>query len=435
MSRSPDRINSRRGLFSSVKFYLLLSSLMVCSSAAAQTAGPIIERCTPTRGAAKSVLEVAGYRLGAEDMAKVKVYFIRGQLRLSAGMSGTSSTTNDVQGGPQTLDVIVPEKITPGEWQMLIEVRGQKTAPVPIQITEWTPPQLERLSHTRAQRGDVISIYGSNIHIDDEIELTDAQGQVRRFSAGADSSGTGFTVPADLPEGELTVRVGLTVNGADSFSQPLKLVVTSGPLPLELWGSAMDPVAPGQWADLVFNSTKTLEQSERTEVEFRQGEQLVIAPTQQPDAARVRVRVPVALAPGAVELRTRTWRDGVASEWSEPQAYRLLDAPVSPLVEALEVGAEPRQIHLWEGPDRPRSFDAHAGEAIIFRGRFYMEHAGELRVTLRGPGGQLSLPAVDVERGFQVQLPANVRRGNWRLSIEDATTGKGSQLPVVMRVN
>lgn len=99
------------------------------------------------------------------------------------------------------------------------------------------------------------------------------------------------------------------------------------------------------------------------------------------------------------------------------------------------MGAEPRQIHLWEGPDRPRSFDAHAGEALIFRGHFYVANAGEMRVTLRGPGGQLSLPAVDVERGFQVQLPANVRRGNWRLSVEDATTGKGSQLPVVMRIN
>lgn len=325
MSRSPDRINSRGRLFSSVRFYLLLSSLISCSSAAAQTAGPIIERCTPTRGAAKSVLEVTGYRLGAEDMAKVKVYFTRGHLRLSTWVSGTSSTANNLQGGPQTLEVLVPEKITPGAWQMSIEVRGQKTAPVPIEITEWTPPQLERLSLTRAHHGEIITIYGSNFHIDDELELTDAHGRASRFAVGADHYSTAFTVPADLPEGELTVRVGLTVDGVDSFSQPLKLTVTSAPLPLELWGDSMDPVAPGQWADLVFNSTKTLEQSGRTEVEFRQGEQLVIAPTQQPDAARVRVRVPVALAPGAVELRTRTWRDGVASEWSEPQAYRLLE--------------------------------------------------------------------------------------------------------------
>jgi len=425
---------SYRALFSLVSGLLLsplISNPLFATRAAAQDAPPVIERCTPARGSVNSVLELAGYRLGAEDTAQVKAYFAQGEARLPARTGGTSYVTNDVKGGAQTLEVFVPEGVTLGSWEIVVEVRGQSSAPAAVEIVEWVPPELERVSPSLPQPGEIVSIYGTNFHVGDEIELSDSLGNVYRFESGASAHSVGFTLPTEMPEGTAVVRVGTSKNGVGSFSRPLTFSVTSGPAPLEVWACWMKQVAPGQWAELAVTSLKPLEGAERVEVEFRQEGRLFVVETRKGDSPRV--RVPEALAPGAVELRARTWREGLASEWSDAHTFRLLDRLAPPSVEVIEVGAESKPVFLWEGPDRPASFGARPGDALVLRGHFPVATARELRVTLAGPEAQLELPPVDTERGVLIRLPRGIRGRDWRFVIS-ATDGTRSQVPITMRV-
>ncbi|HMF57763.1 MAG TPA: hypothetical protein VK619_15580 [Pyrinomonadaceae bacterium] len=411
--------------------YAILSMTAFLFPAGAQNSGPLLERCAPRRGAVNSVLELEGYRLSAEDTSKVKAYFIRGSVKLTARIGGSHYVTNDLRGGEQSLEVIVPEDVAPGQWQVLVEVYGQRSAPVAVEIAEWEPPLLDHLTPERVGPGELIWVFGTNFHRDDEIEITDSLGNVHRFDSGASAQDVAFDVPKNMPEGSATVRVGITREGVGSFSQPLSFVVTSGPVPLELWSNGMKPVAPGQWANLVVTSTEPLEHSERTEVEFSQNGQHLVVETLNPRS--LHVHVPAALAPGAVELRTRTWQEGLVSDWSKTIAYKLSEHPVPFQVDVIEVRNKP--VFLWEGPDRPTSFAAHPGDTLIFRGDFTVATADDLRITLDGAGGQLSFMPVDVEAGVSITLPHNIRRGDWRFTFLETDNGMRARVPVVMRVD
>ena len=97
------------------------------------------------------------------------------------------------------------------------------------------------------------------------------------------------------------------------------------------------PVAPGQWLDLVVTSEMPSKDAERVEVAFRQKNQLLILPLEDPK--KLRVQVPAALFPGSVEIQTRTWVAGEASPWSAPVDFRLLDKPAASKVNSLKIRA------------------------------------------------------------------------------------------------
>lgn len=414
--------------------YLFLIALFgLLGRASAQNPGPVIEHCDPSSGSVNSVLECDGFRLGAEriDSEKVKAIFARDNLRIVGRIGGSQNVTNDIQKGPQSVNVTVPESVTPGPWQLIIEVGGRSSNPVTIEIGEWTPPKLSGVMPPKVSPGQVVWLYGSNLHINDEIEITDALGHVRRFSSGASARSTAFTVPKDAPDGEVSVRVGLA--SRNSFSESVKFVVTSDPIALELWANEMTKVAPGQWTNLVATSLKPLKDADGVEVEFRQGEQVVIQPTLKPGSTHV--QIPAALKPGSVELRTRTLRRGFVSEWSKSIVYQVLERPVGPFVGTIEMGDKGKPVFLWEGPDRPTSFEVQPGYELTLRGNFPVAGPNQLLVTFQRSSEQFSLTPVEAEReGLLLNLPKDLKTGDWKLSISDLDSGITALIPVIMHV-
>jgi hypothetical protein len=271
---------------------------------------------------------------------------------------------------------------------------------------------------------------GGNLHVNDEVEITDALGRMRRFASHASGGSIGFAVPGDMPVGQASVRVGLA--SKNSFSEPLTFVVTTNPTALTLW-EEMAKVAPGQWTNLVVTSLKPLEGADGAEVEFRQGEQVVIEQTLKPGS--LHVRVPATLKPGSVELRTRTLRRALVSEWSKSIAYQIAERPIAPWVWAIEMGDKASPVFLTEGPDRPTKFDVEPGYDLTLRGNFPVATPNQLLITFQSSTDQFSLTPTEGEReGLLIKLPGDLKPGDWKLLISDLESGIIATIPVTMHV-
>lgn len=395
---------------------------------------PEVISCTPNIASVDSVLELTGYRLVVDDPNDEKIFFIQGGKSYKSWSGGSTSVTNDSQGGQQELDVNVPEGVKPGPCQIIIEVRGRRSEPVMVEIVDWTPPILNHPSLERAMPGDTVWVFGTNFHVNDEIELTDANGKTRRFESGASADSIAFQIKDDTPDGPLTVRVGNKHYSNGQYSLPLTITITRAPLPLELWTDMMRSVAAGQWVDLTVTTLKPIEHGERIEIAFRQGDRPpVISAVTGPD---LHVRIPPELKPGDVQLQTRTVREGVASDWSKVETYQISEERVTPFVDAIEINGE-RSINLWPGPDKPESFKASAGARLVLHGQYTVGDVGALAVRLDGSGGQVVLTTAKEEkdsRRIKVELPQDLPSGDWHLTVINPEDKTETTVPVVMHI-
>ena len=354
-----------------VLFLFLTCALLTASPFAAQTKeakgeAPVVNDCSPRSGAVNSVIELEGFRLEPDEPQSVKAFVIQNGIEIPARTGGGSSVTNDRLNGPQTLEVILPEAVVPGPAQIVAERNGFRSAPVTITITEWTLPVIKQITPATGPPGMVVNVECENFHINDEIELTDGEGRlVKRYESGGSSGGTAFVVPKDFPEGVLRLRIGNRKFGKGQFTPPVELIVTNEALPLELVAESTEPVAPGQWIDLVIWSLAPIKHSERTEISFKQAGREIIVNMPRPQ--RPRVEVPAVLSPGEVQVQGRTWRNGRPSTWSTPVTLQLADKPVKPYVQALRLEKE-SWVQLWPGPDRATSFTAAPGDLIVMNG-------------------------------------------------------------------
>jgi HEAT repeat protein len=249
------------------------------------------------------------------------------------------------------------------------------------------------------------------------VQLTDARGAQWRIATGVSPLEIVFMLPDEVADGEATVRVGRSEAGVDRLSPPVTFVITSDPLPLDTLAVAlMTPVAPGQWTDLVKGHATNFEvrRADRVEIEFRQGDVALIGRATGPDG--VHVQVPGRLAPGLVTVRTRTWIEQVASEWSSPTAFRVLERPVPPSVTVIQAG--PIRNLVWSSGDAAPAFVlARSRDALVLCGHFPVAQAANLRVQLKGTRETLDLPATDVDGGVRIKIPAQATPGDWRLAI------------------
>jgi hypothetical protein len=407
------------------------------SSLPRQSLPPEVIDCAPCAGAVDSVLKLTGYRLVVSDPNDEKIFFIQGDKSYKSWSGSSRSEANDSQGGRQELDVNVPEGLKPGPCQIVVEVRGQRSAPVTVEIAGWTPPVLDHPSLERAMPGDTVWIYGSNFHVNDEIELTDANGKTRRIESGAQAETMAFQIKDDTPEGPLTVRVGNRHYGNGQYSLPLVIDVTRDPLPLELWTDLMRSVAPGQWVDLSYTSGMPLEQAERVEVEFSQGGRQIVVPTLGPRT--MHVSVPPELQAGDVRLRTRTWRGGVASDWSKAETYQVSGRRAAPVVQIIRIktGENTKDVGLWPGTDKPEDFEAKAGETLFLLGQYPVADVERLEVRLDGPGGRVVLTVsrdgLD-SRILKMSLPEDLQPGDWRLTVISPEDKVEAEIPIVMHI-
>jgi len=417
---------------------LLTCTLLMASGAAAQTSeAPVINEW-PHSASVNSVIDLKGFRLGSDEPEAVKTFVIQNGIQIPARNGGGVSITNDRLNGPQTLAVFLPDEVVVGAAQIVVERSVFRSAPVTINITEWTLPVIKQVIPTSGPPGTSVHIVCDPFHIDDQIELTDREGRpVTNYGGGGASDGTAFGIPEDLPEGVLTIRIGNRKFGKGQFTPPVEFVITNEALPPKLMPEWIKAVAPGQWLDIQVSTLETLKHSEQTEVSFKQAGREIIV--NAPLAQRPHVEVPAVLLPGDVEVQVRTWRNGRSSSWSEPVSLQVADKRLPPYVQSLRHENQ-NPVDLWPGPDRAKRFNAAPGEVIVIQGQFPVAGADSLKVLLVRPGEVVELDVTDANEKaqwfseVQVKLPANIGGGNWQMILR-AIDGTEHIVPIPIRIS
>ena len=379
---------------------------------------PRVTSLQPQIALPNSEVAVSGYGLGLEDSSTMTVLFVRDKVEHLATISGSGRALNrDPNRGIQEIYVVVPEAVTPGNWQLVVDVKGRRSAPAAIAITTVEPAVLTGVSPERPHPSQIVDLSTSRpAQIGDQVDLVDARGGRWRIATGVTSHEVSFKLPDEVADGEATVRVGRTRDGVDRFGPPLTFVITSGPLPLAGVALGMAPVAPGQWTDLLRDRLveDQLRRADCVEVEFKQGEVAVIGRPIGPDG--VHLQVPTAMKPGLVSVRNRTWIEQTVSEWSAPVEYRVLASRVSPSIDSIEAGPV-RSLVWWSGDASPAFVAAKPGDALVLRGHFPVAGAAELRIQMRRAGRTLDLSPANVDGGVRVDVPRDAAAGDWRLLI------------------
>ena len=328
-----------------------------------------------------------------------------------------------------------PADLTPGRGEIVINSNGRRSAPVAVEIVEAAVPQLTGVSPAQAHPAQGVLLTSKTpAQVGDVVEITDRRGRLWRIATGASALGISLTLPDDVADGEAGIRLGRSVNGAERFSAPLRFLVTSGPLPLKSLAVAlMRPVAPGQWTDIVKDHEIEFEvrRVDRIDVEFQQGAVTEVTRATGPD--RVHVRVPPRLKPGLVSVRTRTWIERAASEWSAPATFALLERAAAATITSIEAGPI-RSLVWWSGDAALAAIEARPGDALVLRGHFPVASAAALRVQVRGPHATLALAATDVDGGVRVVLPSQASSGDWHLVVGTKDGKSPSQEVTTVRV-
>jgi hypothetical protein len=398
-----------------------------------KSTGPVVEAWEPKMGSVDSVIYLSGLRLYAAHWDKTKAFFIQKGVELPARTAGGWSNLNNESNGPQTLMVIVPEGVAPGQAQVIVELDGRRSIPAIVTITEWKLPVIERLNPASGAPGTLVRIEGEGFHANDEIEITDASGK----PINVNLSGQVFGIPEDALEGIITVRLGNRKYGKGQYPKPITFTVTNEPLPVELLTDDTVAVAPGQWLDLQISNSKPLTRSELTEVAFKQGGRTIIVATPKP--FRPHVAVPSVLSAGEVELQLRTWRAGRPSQWSEPGTLELADKPVAPLIETIGP-TKGNWVSLTPGPDRKTSYTASAGDEVVLGGLWPVADASKLKVLFVRPGEVITTTATESDEketwfgNVRVRLPESMGVGDWRMIVRSETDGTQAEVPIPIRV-
>jgi len=386
---------------------------------------PAVTEIDPAVTTPNAILKVSGYAFGTYPR---RVFFRRGGVERAGVVSGGFGPGFGPETDPdtylQTLGVQVPADLTAGRWEFVIVVNGRESAPVFVDIVENADVELTGISPPRPHPSQWVFLHSRTptARLGDHVQLIDARGRQWRLGTGVQLLGPeiaiGLVLPDEIADGEASIRIGRDEHGVENLSAPIRFVVTSGPLPLTTSiVVCMKPVAPGQWTDLSKDWDTEFEVThvDRVDVEFRQGDFSAISRATGRDG--VHVWVPSRLKPGPVALRTRTWIDRTASEWSAAAMFTVVERKVAPTIYNIMDGRF-RNYAWWAGdPLAPLVINARPGDALELHGHFPVANAGDLRVQLRGPRRTVDLRRTDVERAVRVQLPPRLSSGDWRLVV------------------
>jgi hypothetical protein len=354
-----------------------------------------------------------------------------------AATSSSGGSIADPDGTVQYLEVVVPQGVTPGWAQLTVETVAGRSAPVTVRTTDIAETVITGISPPRPHPAQMVLLATLRpSQIDSTVELIDASGKLWRPQTGVSSRDISVLLPDEVAEGEATVRVRRTENHVESFSAPFTFFVTAGPLPLKPSAVAlMTSVAPGQWTDLVddYEIGFEIERADQVDIKFTQGDVVVI--NQTTGRSRMHVQVPITVTEGPVSVRTRTWIEQTASEWSVPATFRVRARPVAPSVSWIDAGPS-RRLVWWTGTNSPALVRVQRGEALTLMGFFPVARVTDLRIQLTGLHETYDLaPNLEVIGGVQIEIPAQTSAGDWRLVIDTAEGLTSPQEVTTLRVN
>jgi hypothetical protein len=323
----------------------VLLSLCFCVAAIGQDGSPEAQapeliRTTPAIASPGTAIDLEGLRMGAGPRStnpvivfedQIHIYFVQGGVEHPAERTGSSWDNTDLNRRPQHYNVKVPKEVVDGPCQIVLEVAGVRSLPLTIEIKSLVkPPILNSLNPRWVLRGEVVWIDGSGFGDDDEVELTDSNGETHALGSLRTTSSAvtaAFTLPENLPDGEATVRAIEQRSGLKQPSNSLKFKIAHDPVPLYIHEDGLQPTAPGQWLQLVVTSMRPLKRADRIEVRMKQNGDVSTATLT--DLKNLRVQIPLSFVPGQIEIQTRTWVARTASAWSEPVSLKLIDSSTS----------------------------------------------------------------------------------------------------------
>jgi len=415
-----------------VSTYVVLD-LAVAAHPAAQNDVPVVRAVEPVSVCQGCAVQVVGSRFVDKDMDGTRLLLLRDQQTITATVGSFSRSLEDVPaGGSETLTFELPPSAIAGAWQLIVERDGRRSAPVTFHIVDWAPPTLHTLSPEEAAPGQSVTLTGDNFPAQLIVDLLDQSGRrMSHFDAAAGPQETAIPLPEGTPEGNMLVRIGVRKDGVEWHSQSLPLKVTAVPR-VSIDVSMMAPVAPGQWTMLVMDSNSQQIASERVEVEFRQGQHVMISsPNRDQDG---RIRVPPSLAPGLVNLRARVWRAGRSSPWSDTVAFDLLAFPADAVIHAIAVVRDGNPFAFWSRIDASDPVEVRPGDRLLVGGEFPFASP---RLTLSGsssPNESIRLQSITA-RGdaVEVEVPPLVA-GEWILRVQSEDVTKAGDASVVIRV-
>lgn len=422
-----------------ILFLVFLAGLYVTGKAQEMVAerkkSPEPIRIIPEQVTPGLEIEIEGYRLGWPQSKDIQIIFWQNAIPYTTYPTGGGWQAKDIDNSLQHMKVVVPQGINPGLCSLVVETDGLSSLPMPVDIKlTITPPIITETSSRWAIPGEVVWVTGTGFGILDEIELIDSKGQFFYVNPGSTSSAikTAFNLPIEVADGEALIRVIEHRSGKNQPSNPIPIMVTRGPVPLELLSNWLPAVAPGQWLDLVVANFKPLEKADKAEILFNQGNQPYVVEIQ--GNTYPRVHIPNELQPGNVKISTRTWQKNKTSVWSEPIDYTLLSEPIPPSVISMEIVGWNEPIYL--GPSTPKTFNLKSGDIFILRGNFPVSNTNKLRLVLKNDTDKITLIPTFLDPGsVKVKLPNNLSGKNWAITLKSTENSSISKLPINLQID
>ncbi len=300
----------------------------------AKTPRPRITAVNPSKVSPAVYIGIEGQWLGAHEGSEVLILFIQGGVTHSEEAPGAGAVDADPN-GLQFLDARVPDKLREGTCQLVLEVKGRRSEPFNLEISSaFTPPVVTSLHPKWVRPGEGVLIRGLGFSGSDKFELTDSTGQVHEIEGSKSAETAHFPLPNSVSDGAAALRMVEHRSGRKQRSNGLGLIISHGPVPLELLFRPRQPLAPGQSLLMSAYGNKALSQATAVEVELTQAGSSRSVFVK--DLKNLRFEIPYEITSGRMEIRNRTWRDSIASEWSDPVSYQVGDRPAPPSIHNIQ---------------------------------------------------------------------------------------------------
>lgn len=294
---------------------------------------PQIISVEPSQISPGMTIKIKGYRLGVNERSLLKVIFLQNLNEYATNFGTGSWKSANLSQGLQEINLRVPDEITAGKCQILIEYNGQRSVPVSLNVLSIpAPPKLIGIRPQITNPGEVVHIEGSAFNKSDSVELIDANGTTYNIESKGISSAdySWFRLPQNIPDGTVRVKIIENGSGLRQTSNSLLFNVKRGPVPLDIGIDSIDSVAAGQWTELVCWTHDPLEQATKIEVRLRQGN--LEKRSFITDFKNIFIQIPTSFKKGRFNIQNRVWRKNEVSGWSNPVEYKIAENPVEPQI-------------------------------------------------------------------------------------------------------